>query len=262
MSDHSAVISVSGTWNISNDGWYLQGNHAKLAYNNGVLYCNMPDAVYSVDVKNKTMTKFYTPDMTVSGTKYYCIQGFAYENNTMYFDFAGYNSGYITSAKATKSVTAPCAHKHTEYKNGYAATCGAAGRTNDQICSDCGTTISTGSTIPATGNHTWNSGTVILEPTTTTTGTMRYTCIECTAKKDVTLDKLPSETTYMYGDVNCDGEITAGDARIVLRASVSLETLTATETELADINNDDVITAGDARLILRYSVGLTDEWPR
>lgn len=65
---------------------------------------------------------------------------------------------------------------------------------------------------------------------------------------------LPSEFTL--GDVDADGEIKAGDARLALRASVDLEELTATQFKAADVDKDGVIKAGDARLILRASVGL------
>lgn len=59
------------------------------------------------------------------------------------------------------------------------------------------------------------------------------------------------------GDVNNDGEITAADARTVLRASAGLEDLTGQAALNADVNNDGRITAADAREVLRESVGLT-----
>ncbi len=58
------------------------------------------------------------------------------------------------------------------------------------------------------------------------------------------------------GDVDCDGEVSANDARITLRASVNLEELSMEEYLSADIDNDSRITASDARMILRISVGL------
>lgn len=67
----------------------------------------------------------------------------------------------------------------------------------------------------------------------------------------------------IYGDINNDGEITAVDARLALRAAVDLEyfygeTVTAANA-LSDVNADGKITAADARLILRKSVGFSDD---
>ncbi|MBR2410475.1 MAG: dockerin type I repeat-containing protein [Clostridia bacterium] len=62
--------------------------------------------------------------------------------------------------------------------------------------------------------------------------------------------------TFTLGDVDADGEIKAGDARLALRASVDLEKLTDAQFKAADVDKDGIIKAGDARLILRASVGL------
>lgn len=58
------------------------------------------------------------------------------------------------------------------------------------------------------------------------------------------------------GDVNYDGNVTAADARLVLRASAGLELFTQSQQKIADVNGDGNITAADARLILRKSAGL------
>lgn len=58
------------------------------------------------------------------------------------------------------------------------------------------------------------------------------------------------------GDIDGNGSITAADARLALRASVGLETLSAEQTAAADADFNGTITAADARLILRASVGL------
>ncbi len=60
------------------------------------------------------------------------------------------------------------------------------------------------------------------------------------------------------GDVDGDGSITAADARLALRASVKLETLTDAQTKAADVDGQPGITAADARLILRASVKLEE----
>lgn len=59
----------------------------------------------------------------------------------------------------------------------------------------------------------------------------------------------------MY-DADCDGVIASSDARLALRASVGLETLSACAVKAADIDNSKKIGSSDARAILRKSVGL------
>lgn len=58
------------------------------------------------------------------------------------------------------------------------------------------------------------------------------------------------------GDVNADGEITAADARLILRAAAKLENLDEEQKKEADVNDDGKITAADAREVLRKSSGL------
>ena len=71
---------------------------------------------------------------------------------------------------------------------------------------------------------------------------------------------------YIPGDVDMDGEITAGDARLALRRSVQLENYPAGSAQYlaCDVDCDGQIMSGDARLILRASVSLEDpsEWKK
>lgn len=60
----------------------------------------------------------------------------------------------------------------------------------------------------------------------------------------------------LLGDADGDGQVTSADARLVLRASVGLETPDMLRRILYDADTDGSITAADARLILRASVGL------
>lgn len=59
------------------------------------------------------------------------------------------------------------------------------------------------------------------------------------------------------GDVDGDGKISAADARMALRFSVSLDVPTDEQKILADFDENGSITAADARSILRLSVGLS-----
>ncbi len=61
------------------------------------------------------------------------------------------------------------------------------------------------------------------------------------------------------GDVNKSGDITAADARYVLRVAASLEApLSGELADLADITGDDIITAADAREILRMAADIAE----
>lgn len=52
-----------------------------------------------------------------------------------------------------------CAHENAETTGKKDATCGEDGNTGDTFCPDCNTTLVTGTTIPATGNHQWKDAT-------------------------------------------------------------------------------------------------------
>lgn len=68
-----------------------------------------------------------------------------------------------------------------------------------------------------------------------------------------------AETGVRYhGDVDDDGEVTAADARLALRACVGLEDYAPDSLRFAraDYDKDGEITASDARMILRTAVAL------
>lgn len=56
------------------------------------------------------------------------------------------------------------------------------------------------------------------------------------------------------GDITMDGSVTAADARLALRCSVSLDSLTEIQKKMADIDDDGQVTSSDAREILRISI--------
>ena len=70
---------------------------------------------------------------------------------------------------------------------------------------------------------------------------------------------LAAENPVRYhGDVDDDGEVTAADARLALRACVGLEDYAHDSLQFAraDYDKDGEITASDARMILRTAVAL------
>ncbi len=61
---------------------------------------------------------------------------------------------------------------------------------------------------------------------------------------------------YQKGDLNADGQITAEDARLCLRATVGLEELNDLQKAAADLSGSGVIDSSCARNILRASIGM------
>ena len=64
-----------------------------------------------------------------------------------------------------------------------------------------------------------------------------------------------NETSSLF-DVNGDGNISAADARLALRASAKLEVLEGSRFTAADVDKNGKVTAADARLILRKAAKL------
>lgn len=96
------------------------------------------------------------------------------------FDADGKWQGYTVSSKGA------CLHTgYGTHENTVPATCGEAGRV-DTICSNCGEVIST-KEIPATGEHTWDNGTVTTEPTENEPGVRTFTCAVCGATRTETI---------------------------------------------------------------------------
>ncbi len=61
---------------------------------------------------------------------------------------------------------------------------------------------------------------------------------------------------FTTGDVTGDGKLTAADARLALRYSAKLETLSEEHIKAADVDNSGKVTASDARKILRVCAKL------
>lgn len=74
-----------------------------------------------------------------------------------------------------------------------------------------------------------------------------------------TVKNTATGTTYtiiILGDVNADGKVTAADARVTLRVSAKLDTISDVVMLAADIDGNGKITAADARKVLRASAKL------
>lgn len=77
----------------------------------------------------------------------------------------------------------PCCHETIRTVGAEPATCTEEGYTGDVVCADCGVLLETGKSIAAKG-HSYDAGTVTIEPTETETGLKVYTCTECGATRE------------------------------------------------------------------------------
>lgn len=83
--------------------------------------------------------------------------------------------------------------------------------------------------------------------------------IDFTEAENNTVNSKPATSSvqsYLTGDVNFDGKLSADDARSVLRAAVGLQSLPVNAMAYANVDYDNAITSSDARSVLRLSVGL------
>ncbi|MBQ3087371.1 MAG: hypothetical protein IJC45_08545 [Clostridia bacterium] len=86
-------------------------------------------------------------------------------------------------------------------------------------------------------------------------GKEEYKCKTCGDVKETR--EIPAlEPEYLLGDVDLNGKVEVADARLALRAAVSLDTLTGVKTKAADADKNSKVEVADARLILRTAVGL------
>ena len=65
-----------------------------------------------------------------------------------------------------------------------------------------------------------------------------------------------AEEGRLQGDMDADGELTSGDARLILRAALSLEKVPASSLPYADVDRNSLTEASDARDTLRCALGL------
>ncbi len=145
------------------------------------------------------------------------------------------------------------------------ATCTKPGNIEYYTCSECkgifadpeGLEEIDINKIETTG-HNFVRVKVARKPTTTKEGIELWKCLNCGKNETRTIPKLESEVAP--GDVNCDGDVLANDARLALRASAKLETLTETQKKAADVDGSGDVLANDARQILRFSAKLQKEF--
>ncbi len=115
-------------------------------------------------------------------------------------------------ASGSSGGSTSCSHSNTTVKNQTSATCGNTGYTGDTYCTDCGGKIKSGTTIAATGNHSfgaWVDNFV--------TGTKTRTCSVC-GKTETQNVECPHSTTILKNQTNatCGKSGYTGDTYCIL----------------------------------------------
>ncbi|MBR2414748.1 MAG: leucine-rich repeat protein, partial [Clostridia bacterium] len=175
---------------------------------------------------------------------------------------AGTQSRFCADCNAQEKtfIVGTCPHEWDDGKITTPATCNEEGELT-LTCSLCGETQAQSIPVDKT-KHEWNDGEITTPPTVDNEGIKTFTCTVCGDTYTENVDRLdPPTVTFDCGDIDGNGEITSADARLALRASVGLETLSAEAGQAADVDGDEKVTSADARLILRYSVGLESTFP-
>ncbi|MBR6779610.1 MAG: dockerin type I repeat-containing protein, partial [Clostridia bacterium] len=175
----------------------------------------------------------------------------------------------------------------TELRGDFPATCGKDGYTGDTYCLDCGVKTANGTTVPATGNHTWDNGVQTLAPTYTTPGVKTFTCTVCGGTRTEEIAQLESvfeedeEQVVIIEEVGLVTKAGATVTEFLEKASEGTVIVNAKGEELkeddlpgtgcvlvlpdgtehtivipGDINGDGEILSSDARKALRSAVGL------
>ena len=139
------------------------------------------------------------------------------------------------------------------------AGCVADGKTEGSRCAVCGEVLTAQKVVPAPG-HSFGKWQVTKPASPAEDGVETRVCVVCGATETRTIPGEGSDKPRAgaRGDVDGDGEITSGDARLALRASVRLEPYEAGSAPFlaADVDGSGAIEASDARAILRVSVKL------
>ena len=129
------------------------------------------------------------------------------------------------------------------------ATCTQEG-TRTTICAACGKTVRTEYVAPS--DHVYGAGIEVTPVSVRADGKVQYVCRICGETRTETIP------APKFGDIDGDGDVTAEDARLALRAAVELETLTEMQKMAGDINNSGDVESADSRYILRFAVSLDD----
>ena len=128
------------------------------------------------------------------------------------------------TSSGSSSADPSCQHTSTTVKNQIVATCGVAGYTGDTYCNSCNGKISSGTTIPATGNH--NFGAWVENNSTNThtrtCGTCGKTETESIACKH-TVTSIKNQTSATCGVAGYTGDTYCVICQVTLGAGQTID---------------------------------------
>lgn len=101
------------------------------------------------------------------------------------------------------------------------------------------------------GDHVYDEGVVITEPTYISTGMMKYTCTIC---KDTKTEQIPV-LDVIPGDVNLSGRIESQDMLIIKMYLVGIKT-NMSNVEYMDANSDGFVNAKDLLYLKKVFLGI------
>ncbi len=195
------------------------------------------------------------------------------------------NNGNVTAAATGKAViTVSCGGKtatctvFVNHEHSYGAWT-SVGTVHRRTCSSCGSVDAgvhsftkwvkadndthtsacdvNGCNAVETANHTWvYDANQSVPATLTEAGKAAYTCFCGATKTEIVPAISEGSSPLLKGDIDGDDKVSVGDARLVLRAAVGLDTLTGIQLFLADVDGKDGVKVADARLVLRMAVAL------
>ena len=160
--------------------------------------------------------------------------------------------GNVTSADARKILRISVGLENASPEHNWSAWTNSDETSHMRVCADDPSHVET-------AEHVWDKETVTKEATVTEEGVKTFTCSVCGAEKTEAIPKLPPEQPeQLLGDVDGNGKVESGDARLALRASVKLEDYAEGTAPFlaADYDKNNRIESADARAILRVSVSL------
>ncbi len=195
------------------------------------------------------------------------------------------NNGNVTAVATGKAViTVSCGGKtatctvFVNHEHSYGAWT-SVGTVHRRTCSSCGSVDAgvhsftkwvkadndthtsacdvNGCNAVETANHTWvYDANQSVPATLTEAGKAAYTCFCGATKTEIVPAISEGSSPLLKGDIDGDDKVSVGDARLVLRAAVGLDTLTGIQLFLADVDGKDGVKVADARLVLRMAVAL------
>lgn len=236
----AAIINQLLTWDLSTIGGEGELKYSYTVYKDNTAiestaYSDRPSYTYRpteggvyyvianvIDSRSQTVS-FKSSEVTV-------IRPLSAENMT-------FSGNYAVTGKSV-TVSADVAGGTGEYTCSFTVYCDGT----EIITSETANSSEFTFTVPKSGNYT--AKVIVTDADSTVT---ESSCAGLTA-----------EEKAMRGDANCDGSVSAADARFALRCAAKLDTPETGLEYAADISGDGNITAADARTILRISARLED----